>query len=94
MRIDDALLDLAADMDPLALRSLDAVHLAAAQLLGAELEALVTYDARMAQAAAALGFRAVLWAQCSGPCHQGQGSLSFSATPAAASTPPAACRWP
>jgi predicted nucleic acid-binding protein len=38
------------------LRSLDAIHLAAAQLLGADIEVLVTYDERMADAAALLGF--------------------------------------
>ena len=37
------------------LRSLDAIHLATAQLLGPELRAVVTYDTRMAQAAASLG---------------------------------------
>jgi predicted nucleic acid-binding protein len=41
------------------LRSLDAIHLATAQLLigqpGGELEAFVTYDKRLLQAAAALG---------------------------------------
>jgi len=33
------------------LRSLDAIHLAAAQLFGDELTAVVTYDRRMAEAA-------------------------------------------
>lgn len=37
------------------LRSLDAIHLATAQLLGSELRALVTYDNRMVQAATSLG---------------------------------------
>jgi predicted nucleic acid-binding protein len=32
-------------------RSLDAIHIASAELLGSELEALVTYDKRMAEAA-------------------------------------------
>ena len=40
------------------LRSLDAIHLAAAYRLGPELRAVVTYDQRMAQAAAALGLPA------------------------------------
>lgn len=57
LRIDDLLLDRAASLDPVVLRSLDAIHLAAAQLLGEDLDTLVTYDARMVQAAAALGFR-------------------------------------
>lgn len=37
------------------LRSLDAVHLATARTLGADLRAVVTYDARMSTAAIALG---------------------------------------
>jgi predicted nucleic acid-binding protein len=49
--IDDELLDAAATVDPRVLRSLDAIHLAAAQLFGDELTAVVTYDRRMAAAA-------------------------------------------
>jgi uncharacterized protein len=52
--IDDELLDLAADLEK-PLRSLDAVHVAAAMELGDQLEALVTYDAQMARAAESLG---------------------------------------
>ena len=37
------------------LRSLDAIHLAAAMRLGPDLEGIATYDRRMATAAAALG---------------------------------------
>lgn len=48
------LLDGAAVLPP-ALRSLDAIHLAAAQSLGADLGVVVTYDARLAGAAARLG---------------------------------------
>jgi len=48
------LLDAAATL-PQPLRSLDAVHLAAAQSLGADLAAIITYDQRMAQAASGLG---------------------------------------
>ena len=51
VQIDDELLDAAAMADPRVLRSLDAVHLAAAQLIGDELTALVTYDRRMSAAA-------------------------------------------
>ena len=54
VQLDDELLDLAADLD-LPLRSLDAIHVAAALELGDTLQALVTYDARMASAAASLG---------------------------------------
>lgn len=50
------LLDRAAMLAPGSpLRSLDAVHLGAAQLVGEELRAVVTYDRRMADAAAGLG---------------------------------------
>ncbi|MHB8245032.1 MAG: type II toxin-antitoxin system VapC family toxin [Acidimicrobiales bacterium] len=38
------------------LRSLDAIHLAAAQVVGQELRAVVTYDRRMADAGRELGF--------------------------------------
>ena len=49
------LLDRAATMAPaLQLRSLDAVHLAATQVVGDELRAVVTYDRRMADAARSL----------------------------------------
>ncbi len=49
-------LDRAATLAPsVQLRSLDAIHLAAAQLVGADLRAVVTYDARMADAAQDLG---------------------------------------
>jgi len=49
------LLDAAADLRPARLRTLDAIHLAAARRAGAELRAVVTYDNRMAGAAADLG---------------------------------------
>jgi predicted nucleic acid-binding protein len=50
-------LDRAATLAPnVQLRSLDAIHLAAAQLVGADLRAVVTYDRRMADAAQDLGF--------------------------------------
>jgi len=49
-------LDRAATLVPGSLaRSLDAIHLSTAQLLGSELRALVTYDARMAQVATSMG---------------------------------------
>ncbi len=56
IRLDDALLDAAGTLEPAGLRSLDAIHLAAAQLVSPVLRAVVTYDRRMAEAAAALGF--------------------------------------
>ena len=49
------LLDRAAALPPPRLRSLDALHLAAALTLGDDLDELVTYDARMASAAAVQG---------------------------------------
>jgi hypothetical protein len=55
VRIDDALLDRAIALDPPRLRSLDAIHLATALALGADLGMVVTYDARMVEAAASLG---------------------------------------
>ncbi len=49
-------LDRAATLAPhVQLRSLDAIHLAAVQVVGADLRAVVTYDARMADAAQGLG---------------------------------------
>ena len=41
--------------DPPILRTLDAIHLATAQVLGGDLEALVSYDVRLASAAQAAG---------------------------------------
>lgn len=55
IRLDDALLDRAADLDPTELRSLDSIHLAAATSLGDDLAALVSYDERMLAAATSLG---------------------------------------
>jgi predicted nucleic acid-binding protein len=55
VRLDDDLLDAAALIAPPTLRSLDAIHLAAALRLGEDLSAIVTYDNRMAVAAAARG---------------------------------------
>ena len=51
VEVDDELLEAAAALDPRILRSLDTIHVAAAQLLGEELTAVVTYDRRMAAAA-------------------------------------------
>ncbi len=56
VQIDDELLDAAAALDPGVLRSLDAIHLAAAQTLGDELSAVITYDERMTAAARLLDF--------------------------------------
>ncbi len=55
VRINDRVLDAAGAMLPAELRSLDAIHLATAQQLGADLARIVTYDDRMAMAATQLG---------------------------------------
>jgi len=55
VRIDDLLLDAAALLPVERLRSLDAIHLAAAQRLGRDLSVLVSYDERMLAAARDLG---------------------------------------
>jgi predicted nucleic acid-binding protein len=43
-------------MIPIALRSLDAIHLATAGQLGEDLSQMVTYDERMAEAAKGMGW--------------------------------------
>lgn len=57
VRINDRVLNAAGSLQPLGLRSLDAIHLATAGRLGEELSALVTYDQRMADAARERGHR-------------------------------------
>jgi predicted nucleic acid-binding protein len=57
VRVNDRILNAAGVVRPPELRSLDAIHLATAQELGDELSALVTYDDRMATAAARFGYR-------------------------------------
>lgn len=51
LRLDDVLLDAAAALNGDNVRSLDAIHLAAAQALGGGLAEVITYDPRMADAA-------------------------------------------
>jgi predicted nucleic acid-binding protein len=55
IQLDDELLDEAAALDLDVVRSLDAIHLAAAQALADDLTAIVTYDERMTRAAGVLG---------------------------------------
>lgn len=55
LRLDDVLLDEAAALNEGNLRSLDAIHLAAARALGDGLAELITYDLRMADAAEMVG---------------------------------------
>ncbi len=49
--IDDGVLDIAAELEPAGLRSLDALHLATAMSLGDEVGAFFTYDGRLGRAA-------------------------------------------
>jgi hypothetical protein len=56
IELDETLLDAAGVLDPPAIRTLDAIHLSAAQTLASELGALITYDDSMTRAAVALGF--------------------------------------
>lgn len=55
IRLERALLEDAASLEGERLRSLDAIHVAAARALGDDLTALVSYDERMLEAGAALG---------------------------------------
>ena len=59
IRINDRVLTIAGGLLPPELRSLDAIHLATASLLGDTLGNVVTYDARMAEAARGLGWSVV-----------------------------------
>jgi uncharacterized protein len=52
---DSSLLDEASRVDPVQLRTLDAIHLAAALSLGDEVGAMFTYDRRLADAARQYG---------------------------------------
>lgn len=56
LRINDRILKSAGSLLPAELHSLDAVHLATVQQLGADLARVVTYDDRMALAAEAMGW--------------------------------------
>ncbi len=55
MTMDHPTLLRAAQLEPAGLRSLDAIHLAAALSLGSELDRFFCYDARLAEAATAHG---------------------------------------
>lgn len=57
--VSDEVLSKAATMLPATLRSLDAIHIATASLLGNDLAQLCTYDLRMAAAAEAAGLAVV-----------------------------------
>ncbi len=57
IRVSDRVLNAAGAMEPLELRSLDAIHLATAEALENDLGGLVTYDERLADAATRRGHR-------------------------------------
>ncbi len=59
LTISTPLFERAATLEPDLLRSLDALHLAAALDLGDDLDGIITYDDRLAAAAAALGIAVV-----------------------------------
>ncbi len=68
--IDRAVQDVACELDDPLLRTLDALHLASALLLGDELTAFVAYDQRLVEAARAAGLRVRVPVQ---PPHAGDG---------------------
>ena len=53
--VDDGIVREAADLKPAGLRALDAIHLATALSLADDIERLITYDARLAEAAVVAG---------------------------------------
>jgi predicted nucleic acid-binding protein len=55
--VDDRILDVAGSLEPSILRTLDAIHLATALFVGDDLDAIVTYDSRMIDAARSLGLK-------------------------------------
>ena len=57
--IDDRILDTAGTLEPGVLRTLDAIHVAVAMAIGDDLEAIVTYDERMVEAARLMGLPTV-----------------------------------
>ena len=59
LSLPSATFERAADLDPESLRSLDALHLAAALELGDELNGIITYDNRLAEAARARGIEVI-----------------------------------
>jgi len=55
VRVDEPLLDRAADLEPAELRTLDAIHLASALEIGQDLGVMIAYDVRLKAAADAYG---------------------------------------
>ncbi|MBA3235401.1 MAG: type II toxin-antitoxin system VapC family toxin [Chloroflexi bacterium] len=59
IELDPRIGDQAAAVEPALLRALDAIHLATAREIGGDLEAFVTYDDRLADAARTMGLPVV-----------------------------------
>ena len=59
VEVDELVAESAGELQPTTLRTLDAIHLASALSLAPELDALVTYDNRLADAARAAGLNVV-----------------------------------
>lgn len=59
LRVDDDVVEAAECIEPRILRSLDAIHLASAKMVGRQLAAFVAYDTRLVEAAMALGLTVV-----------------------------------
>ncbi len=57
--IDEGILRAAADLEPVGLRTLDAIHVATALSLREDISSLVAYDRHLANAAAAVGIPVV-----------------------------------
>jgi uncharacterized protein len=55
VRVDEPLLDRAADLEPGELRTVDAIHLASALEIGQDLGVMIAYDIRLKAAAQAYG---------------------------------------
>ena len=60
INLDEGIAAIAAALTPGSLRSLDAIYLASAISIGQELEAFITYDIRLADAARAAGLTVVV----------------------------------
>jgi hypothetical protein len=59
LHVDENIAGSASRVPPLTLRTLDAIHLATALMIGAEIDAFVTYDDRLAAAARDIGLPVV-----------------------------------
>lgn len=57
INLDHSVYDEAGILPPIELRSLDAIHLTAARLLGRQLDGLLTYDDKLAEAAQLMGMK-------------------------------------